>query len=42
MDFTKEDIKVGLKNIVTDKVTEKNTAKAPWAVAAWRYMLPRL
>lgn len=27
MDFTKEEIKVGLKNTVTEKVTDKNTAK---------------
>lgn len=27
MDFMKEEIKVGLKNTVTEKVTDKNTAK---------------
>lgn len=42
MDFTKEDIKVGLKNIVTDKVTEKNTAKAMGSGSLEVYATPAM
>ena len=42
MEFTMEDIKVGLKNTVTDKVTDKNTAKTMGSGSLEVYATPAM
>ena len=42
MDFTKEEIKLGLKNVVTEEVTAKNTAKTMGSGSLEVYATPAM